>query len=538
MTILGHFLYGSAVNDIATVEQHLAKASFLAKGTLSDSSSFILDGYIEFLWGNYFLYKKSYWAIALQHLFKAELILEKYPSPLLLKEVKMELASLTYNCGQYDVAIKESNDLMDKKKLYKLSDHELMNLNNTMGLIYLSQKKYDKSRFYFNSAFQYVKGDANYTRFWNTLLKTNLAHEFNRQKEYGNYIPLFQEDVANCKVFRDNEGLVWAYISLARANILIHRFKECSKYLDSVRELSSKKKVELHYKAQLAINSMSMQVDLANKDYDNLASKLEGIILMNDTVTRALNRHMGQNSLLLAQTSLMQDDFMRNDIQFQKLEFAKIEQRNQSIFIVFIIVGIFICLFFWLNRRNLKNTLILNFELRQTQEMKAHIASDLEFAKVELRKLNEEIDLKKKQLVSHSVSIFQKNETINEIKDDIKKIRNLHPESSSMKDILSGMMSRVNQNSLLDKEWELFRLQFEEISPEFFHRLKELFPELSETDLRFCALFKLNLNSTQVSGLLNITAESVKAARHRLRKKMKLKPNQNIHQFLTNELKL
>jgi hypothetical protein len=536
LTIVGHFLYGSGVNDIATVEQHLSRASFLVKETVSDSSSFILDGYIEFLWGNYFLYKKSYRAIALQHLFKAELILEKHPSLSLLKEVKMQLASLTYNCGQYSVTLKECYELIDNKTRFKVSDKDLMLLNNTLGLTYSSQKDYTKSRFYFNSAFQYVKGDRNYTRFWNTLIKSNMANEYYQQKEYGNFIPLLKEDAWNCKILKDNEGLLNAYLGLARANVLIHQFKESSQYLDSVRYLAEKKNLELHYQANLAINSISLEIDLANQDYSQLPSKLARINLMNDTVTRALNRRMGENSLLLAQSSIMQDDFTRNNIALQKMEFQRLEQRNLSIFIVLIIVGIFISLYFWVARRNLKKTLQLNSELNHAKDTKTQMEAELKQTKLEIDRLSEEISLKKKQLMSHSVNIVQKNETLNEIKTAIKKIRNLQSESNSVKDILSGMMSSVNQNAQLENEWELFRIQFEEVDPNFFSTLSAKFPELSETDLRFCALFKLNLNSTQISGLLNITSESVKAARHRLRKKMKLMPNQNIHQFLTTEL--
>ncbi|NOS93492.1 MAG: hypothetical protein HOP30_16350 [Cyclobacteriaceae bacterium] len=537
LTIIGHFLYVSGVNDINTVEKHLSKASFLVKEKLNDSTSQLLEGYIEYLWSYYFLYKKSHWAIALQHLYKAELLLEKHPSLILLKKVKIQLGNLSYNCSQYNVTIKECFELIDNKKLYQLTDKELMLLYNVIGLAYSNQGMFDKARFYFNSAFQHIKGGENYTRFWRTLIQTNLAKEYRLKKEYANYIPLFKEDVSNCKSIGDYEGILWSYLNLARANLAANHFKESSQYLDSINYISDTKKLEIHSEAILAMNSIAIQIDLATRDYSQLSQKFGRLNLMNDTVVRALNRRMGETSQLIAKSSIMQDEFTRNNIQLQKIEFQKREQRNLAIFIVLIILGAFFSIYFWLSRRNLKKTLRLNYELNQAQELKIKMEAELLETKSELDKLSDEIEIKKKQLVSHSLSMVQKNETLNEIRAAIKKIRNLQSDSSSLKDVISGMMSSVNQNFQMDNEWELFRIQFEEVDPGFFTALRTKFPELSETDLRFCALFKLNLNSSQVAGLLNITAESVKAARHRLRKKMKLKPNHNIHEFLNNEFK-
>ncbi|NOS93491.1 MAG: hypothetical protein HOP30_16345 [Cyclobacteriaceae bacterium] len=537
LTIMGHFLYASPQNnDMSIVEMHFSRASFLVKANSIDSSFALLDGCIEYLWGSYLCYKKSYWSLAMQHLFKAELILENYHSPTLMKYIKMQLVNLTYNCSQFNVAINECFDLINNKTAYQLTDHELMLLNNNLGLIFMSQNKFDKSRFHFNSAIRYVKGTPSYSRFWVTCIKCNMANEFSLTKEYGNYISLFKEDIRNCKEFKDYSGMVGAYLSLAKASLTIDRVQDASNYLDSVNLLIEDKKIEVNHHASLAFNTISIQAALAKGDYSQIVKKITKLKSTNDTITRALNRRMGENAQLLAEASILQDSFTRNNLNIQRLELQKRDQRNLLIAMGLISVGAFFAYNYWAVRRNLKKTLQLNLELNQAQEMKTKMEVELVETKSELDRLTEEIELRKKQLVSHSLSMVQKNETLNEIKTAIKKIRNLQSDSSSLKDVISGMMSSVNQNFQMDNEWELFRIQFEEVDPGFFTALRTKFPELSETDLRFCALFKLNLNSSQVAGLLNITAESVKAARHRLRKKMKLKPNHNIHQFLATEL--
>jgi len=69
---------------------------------------------------------------------------------------------------------------------------------------------------------------------------------------------------------------------------------------------------------------------------------------------------------------------------------------------------------------------------------------------------------------------------------------------------------------------------FKDLQPEFYTRLSEQHPELSPRELEICALISLNMTSKQISVLLNITIKSVEVARHRIRKKINLHPDQNL----------
>ncbi|MCE7993639.1 MAG: sigma-70 family RNA polymerase sigma factor [Roseivirga sp.] len=58
----------------------------------------------------------------------------------------------------------------------------------------------------------------------------------------------------------------------------------------------------------------------------------------------------------------------------------------------------------------------------------------------------------------------------------------------------------------------------------FQEQLKEQYPKLTAYDLRLCTYLKANLSTKEIALLLNITPDSVKKAKHRLRKKMCLTP--------------
>ncbi|MCE7993644.1 MAG: sigma-70 family RNA polymerase sigma factor [Roseivirga sp.] len=65
-------------------------------------------------------------------------------------------------------------------------------------------------------------------------------------------------------------------------------------------------------------------------------------------------------------------------------------------------------------------------------------------------------------------------------------------------------------------------------SLEFQTELKNQYPKLTPYDLRLCTYLKANLSTKEMATLLNITPDSVKKAKHRLRKKLAIEPRESI----------
>jgi DNA-binding CsgD family transcriptional regulator len=83
-----------------------------------------------------------------------------------------------------------------------------------------------------------------------------------------------------------------------------------------------------------------------------------------------------------------------------------------------------------------------------------------------------------------------------------------------------------------DKEWNDFNSSFESLNKNFYARLKQAYPEISPNDLKLCALIKMNLSIKEMAGILNISPDSVKTARYRLRKKLQLNTEENLTDFI------
>jgi DNA-binding CsgD family transcriptional regulator len=85
-----------------------------------------------------------------------------------------------------------------------------------------------------------------------------------------------------------------------------------------------------------------------------------------------------------------------------------------------------------------------------------------------------------------------------------------------------------------EKDWDEFRMYFEKVHSSFFEKMKQQHPDLTQSDLKLCALISLNLSMKEMAELMGISPESVKMARHRLRKKLNLATEDNLTEFIAS----
>ncbi len=68
--------------------------------------------------------------------------------------------------------------------------------------------------------------------------------------------------------------------------------------------------------------------------------------------------------------------------------------------------------------------------------------------------------------------------------------------------------------------------------PNFFKAVLAQFPTLGASDLRLLSLLKMNLESKEIADILGISAQSLNAARYRLRKNIGLTSEENLTEFV------
>jgi len=144
-----------------------------------------------------------------------------------------------------------------------------------------------------------------------------------------------------------------------------------------------------------------------------------------------------------------------------------------------------------------------------------------------------ELDYKNRQLTSVAMHMARNNEFVKNTTEELQKILlGLNPRDKERVEPIRQMIAELNQYST-GNDWEEFRLYFEEVHQSFEKNLTNAFPSLSPNDKKICALIKLGLSTKEIASITFRELRSVESARNRLRKKLGLGPEVNIHTFLS-----
>ncbi|MGM8362067.1 transcriptional regulator [Flavobacterium sp. ARAG 55.4] len=144
---------------------------------------------------------------------------------------------------------------------------------------------------------------------------------------------------------------------------------------------------------------------------------------------------------------------------------------------------------------------------------------------MELQKSKEILELKNKELTSSALQLIEKDEFIERLKVNLTENKE-NVDVRTINKMLKTIQGTPSSN------WKEFEARFTAVNQSFYSNLKEKYPDLGQTDLKICALIKLNFSSKDMASLLGISFESVHTSRYRLRKKFKLDRNDNLNDFI------
>ena len=173
----------------------------------------------------------------------------------------------------------------------------------------------------------------------------------------------------------------------------------------------------------------------------------------------------------------------------------------------------------------------LQKEIVQKKE-KELATAELEKSKLKEEELQQSILYKSKQLSTHALHMMQKNTMLHEIQLDIKSMSK--KATVDDKPNYKRINLQINQSLRSHKDWDVFKLYFEDVNKNFYQKLNEINPELTTNDHRLCALIKLNMNSKEMASVLNVAPNSIKSSRYRLKKKLGLDVEADLEEFIRN----
>jgi len=230
-----------------------------------------------------------------------------------------------------------------------------------------------------------------------------------------------------------------------------------------------------------------------------------------DSVFSQENEVMINDLELKYQTTKKEKEIARQELDIEKLQKAAIIQDYRRKWLV---AGLFVVL--------VLSGLIYYIQKQRLRRQK------LESEKKQMETENE-LTIKKKELTSHTLHLIQKNDLLDDVSSKLKEIRKA---TQIDKSDINRLIQKIKNDKMADKDWDNFKLYFDQVHEDFDAKLKQYFNDLTSNEIRLAALMKMKLSTKEIASILNISPDSVTKARYRLRKKLNMNSDDRLEDFI------
>ena len=367
----------------------------------------------------------------------------------------------------------------------------------TMGIIYTQQKDFKKADSVFNKAFGMAK-EAN----WPYMQKLVLYNHSNSYKERNDYATALKKaqaylEIENISSNKKNSSL--GQLAMGTALVKLNKAKEAKVYLDNALAAAKKERVVrrqiLSYQNRAEANAKLNKYMEAFEDHKKYAKLRDSVL------------NEAKSNQIEEMRAIFDTEKKEQQIAQQETEISLLEEKEKVSQLQKIALGgglglsvLLAGLGFYGFRQKIKR-------------------NSLEKEKVEA-----ELAFKKKELTTHALHLAKKNKVLEEVKQKAKELTS----GENVERGYQTLVQTITFDQKDDKAWENFTQYFEAVHKDFTKQIVARYPEISKNELRLMALLKMNMSSKEIASILNISADGVKKARQRLRRKMQLTPEDSL----------
>lgn len=241
------------------------------------------------------------------------------------------------------------------------------------------------------------------------------------------------------------------------------------------------------------------------------------------------------NKETATQMALMDELFQMKlkDQRISELEQVRaFDAKIQSLFMVLIL---FLVGTSWLiiSKKNMQSKVKMQLlesekEIMLTQQK----LMETELSNIQLRDetLRKEFDSNAKSLTAQTLHVIDKNKMLEGIRQKLQGL--LDKDAREQKKNIRNLIKMIDFNFVQDTDWDDFKNNFEKVHGDFFRKLKSQSGDLTPSELRLASLMRMNLSSKDIASTLNISLDSLRISRYRLRKKLALEKGESLQQFI------
>lgn len=441
---------------------------------------------------------------SIKYLKEAIYIFESREDLLSMVAAYNNLGFLNMSLENYTRAINYYKEAISTIDINNFKNHK-GHLYNNLGICYKNIEQYDIALSYYKKALdEYrkynLKSDipslylnfANIYGFRYSELDSALFY-------YKNGIDLAKKDDVN--------SLVGLYNSFGQ---FLYEHNQYEKGINNLLKASSIAENNGDIKGQMEAHENLAEVNKIINKYQQALSHYEQYVALKDST------EVKETKVTIAQ---LEEKFEneKNRITIQKLEIKQEADKQLRIFMISGIIFLLIVLFF---------IIYALFQRKKRHKLAQKLLN------AEREKIEDELNFSNKQLASQALMMMQKNSMLQTMHESIGLAQKEPPEKLHY--FLRTFKAQINRNLKTEQDWELFKLYFEQVNKTFFQKLKIINSNLTYRDIRLAALIKLRFDIKEAAAILNLSPNSVKGARSRLRAKLNMNSSDDLAHFIEN----
>jgi DNA-binding CsgD family transcriptional regulator len=465
-----------------------------------DENVLWLEARMQNMLGNYLYYHQQDYAGGFEYYEKVGVLLEKMNSEEFpLKEICLyQIGSVYYEFKEYEEAVhylRRASEVDSKNTRYYYKP----NINNTLGVAYSKLKKIDSSDYFLNKAMSYANAENDSV--WIGILSGNLGYNNYLRKDYSNAKKLLNIDLR--QALKDQEK-GWGLASDASMNLAQIAFEQSD--IDKADSLGMLSKSYAYQSQELyrleSLYTLLAKIKAATGEAQLAAIYIDSAAIIKERVDKQYDARI----LTRAKQRVQLEQIRAKEIKTELKTKNRILYRNLIILALAVVVGV-ILLFY--NRYKLRS---------KNREQQINAQKEVTMLKLQMAT---------GRLEEFKKSIKNKNQVLERIKTKLElselEVKTLKTESSKDIQNQDAVLEQLQEAAILtDKDWRDFVSLFEMVHDGFFVRLKDLYPELTPSEVRLFALSKLNLGNKEMALMLGVGHAAIRQIKSRLRKKIAL----------------
>jgi DNA-binding response OmpR family regulator/DNA-binding CsgD family transcriptional regulator len=146
--------------------------------------------------------------------------------------------------------------------------------------------------------------------------------------------------------------------------------------------------------------------------------------------------------------------------------------------------------------------------------------------------LNHRLKEKEIEVTEEALRAIETSNTIQNMKKMINEALHKSDLTTRQTKLLTELKKKINEKKFLVNNWTIFQLRFNQAYPNFIAQFIQKFENITQYELVFISATRMGLSTYQLSDLLNISPESVRKSRYRLKKKLGLQKEDDFLQFI------